>query len=84
MGASALMPRVKVSATSLAAEALNLPSKEFTVEASTLREIIPKEPPKYIQIYVNGKSINHLQGLETPLKEGDQITVIQAIGGGNP
>lgn len=37
--------------------------------------------PKY-RIIVNGRSISLLQRLETPLKEGDEIAIIPAVGGG--
>ena len=35
-----------------------------------------------LNIYVNGDNIRHLQGINTPLKNGDEITIIQAIAGG--
>lgn len=82
-----MMPKVKVSATGLAAQTLGLREKEFVAEASTigelLREFKEKELPHHIRIYVNGRSINLLEGLDTRLKEGDEVTIIQAIGGGN-
>lgn len=36
----------------------------------------------YIQILVNGRGINVLQGFETELKEGDTIAIFPPVGGG--
>jgi molybdopterin synthase sulfur carrier subunit len=36
----------------------------------------------YIQILVNGRGINVLQGFETNLKEGDTIAIFPPVGGG--
>ena len=40
------------------------------------------KPKRFINIYVNGKDIRFLNGLETTLKHGDDITIIAAVGGG--
>ena len=37
---------------------------------------------KFINIYVNDDSIRFLRGVETELKEGDEISIILAIAGG--
>jgi molybdopterin synthase sulfur carrier subunit len=37
---------------------------------------------RFINIYVNDEDIRFLQNLATPLKEGDQISIIPAIAGG--
>jgi molybdopterin synthase sulfur carrier subunit len=36
----------------------------------------------YIQILVNGRGINVLQGFETELEEGDTIAIFPPVGGG--
>ncbi|MBI4611235.1 MAG: MoaD/ThiS family protein, partial [Candidatus Rokubacteria bacterium] len=33
-------------------------------------------------IYVNSEAIEDLQGLATPLKDGDEVTIIPALAGG--
>jgi molybdopterin synthase sulfur carrier subunit len=38
--------------------------------------------PGFINIFVNGENIKYLQGMETTLQEGDEITMIPAIAGG--
>ena len=37
---------------------------------------------RFINIYLNSKDIRFIQNLETPLKDGDQISIIPAIAGG--
>ena len=36
----------------------------------------------YIQILINGRSINVLQRFETKLKEGDTVAIFPPVGGG--
>lgn len=37
---------------------------------------------KYIQILINSRGINELQGFETKLKEGDTVAILPPVGGG--
>ena len=37
---------------------------------------------RFINIYVNEEDIRFLTGKETPLKEGDEVSIIPAIAGG--
>ncbi len=41
------------------------------------------EVPPHINIYVNNREIHSLQGLDTPLIDGDEVAVIPAIAGGS-
>ncbi|MGH7325240.1 MAG: MoaD/ThiS family protein [Candidatus Rokuibacteriota bacterium] len=36
----------------------------------------------HVNIYVNSEAIEALQGLGTPLREGDEVTIIPALAGG--
>jgi molybdopterin converting factor small subunit len=36
----------------------------------------------YVNIYVNSEAIESLQGLRTPLKDGDEVAIIPALAGG--
>ena len=36
----------------------------------------------HVNIYVNSEGIEALQGLETPLRDGDEVTIIPALAGG--
>ena len=38
---------------------------------------------RFVNVYVNGDDIRFLQNLETALKEGDAISIVPAIAGGN-
>lgn len=37
---------------------------------------------RFINIYVNGEDIRFLQAGETPLKDGDEVSIVPAIAGG--
>ena len=37
---------------------------------------------RFINIYVNGEDIRFLSGLETPLKDGDEVSIVPAVAGG--
>ena len=37
---------------------------------------------EYIQILINGRGSNELQGFETKLKEGDTVAIFPPVGGG--
>ena len=38
----------------------------------------------HVNIYVNNEAIESLQGLETTLKDGDEVSIIPALAGGGP
>jgi molybdopterin synthase sulfur carrier subunit len=37
---------------------------------------------RFINIYVNGEDIRFLQSGDTPLKDGDEVSIVPAIAGG--
>jgi len=37
---------------------------------------------KFLDIYVNGRNINLLNGLGTTLRDGDSITILRVVSGG--
>ncbi len=37
---------------------------------------------RFINVYVNDEDVRFLQGDETPLKEGDEVSIVPAIAGG--
>ncbi|MGQ9526048.1 MAG: MoaD/ThiS family protein [Armatimonadota bacterium] len=37
---------------------------------------------RYINVYVNDEDARLLQGLDTPLKDGDEVSIVPAIAGG--
>jgi sulfur-carrier protein len=37
---------------------------------------------RFINIYINGEDIRYAQGIDTPLKAGDELSIIPAVSGG--
>ena len=37
---------------------------------------------RFINVYVSGEDIRFQQGLETPLSDGDEVTILPAVAGG--
>ncbi|MBI1802611.1 MAG: MoaD family protein [Chloroflexi bacterium] len=37
---------------------------------------------RFVNIFVNGEEIRTLQGADTPLKDGDEVSIIPAMAGG--
>ena len=42
----------------------------------------PNQLNRFVNVYVNDEDIRHLKNLETPVKEGDEISIVPAIAGG--
>ncbi len=50
-----------------------------------LRGLVRDEAGKihhHVNVYVNNEAIEALQGLATPLKDGDEVSIIPAMAGG--
>ncbi len=37
---------------------------------------------RFANVYVNGEDARFMHGLETPVKDGDEITIVPALAGG--
>ena len=37
---------------------------------------------RFVNIYVNGEDIRHLDGLNTVVKKGDEVSILPAVSGG--
>ncbi len=37
---------------------------------------------RFVNIYVNGEDVRFLQGLDTPLHPGDEVSIVPAVAGG--
>jgi sulfur-carrier protein len=48
--------------------------RERITEDGTLR--------RFVNVYVSGEDIRFQQGLETAIKEGDEVTILPAVAGG--
>ena len=48
------------------------------------RKIYDKDgrPKRFINIYINGKDMRFIEGLETKLKKNDEILILPAVSGG--
>ena len=39
---------------------------------------------RFVNVYVGGEDVRFLEGLETPLTDGDEVTILPAVAGGLP
>ena len=37
---------------------------------------------RFVNIYVNGEDVRFLQGLATPVSDGDEVSIVPAVAGG--
>lgn len=40
------------------------------------------KPRRFLNIYVNSEDIRFLEGVATPLKDGDEVSIVPAVAGG--
>jgi molybdopterin synthase sulfur carrier subunit len=58
---------------------------ELEGDYAALRGLVRNEGGEvhhHVNIYVNSEAIDALSGLDTPLKDGDEVTIIPALAGG--
>jgi molybdopterin synthase sulfur carrier subunit len=58
---------------------------ELEGEYASLRGLVRNEGGEvhnHVNIYVNSEAIDALSGLDTPLRDGDEVTIIPALAGG--
>jgi MoaD family protein len=41
-------------------------------------------PRRYVSVFLNDEDVRHLAGLDTPVHDGDELTIVPAIAGGAP
>ena len=72
---------------------------EATVDGSTVGEVLDALYDRYgelrsriaedgglrrfVNVYVDGEDIRFLDGLDTPVKDGDEVTILPAVAGGS-
>ena len=62
-------------------EVLNaLKSKASGIETRLFKA--PNQLNRFVNVYLNDEDIRFLNNLETPVKEGDEISIVPAIAGG--
>ena len=37
----------------------------------------------FVNVYLNGEDVRFLQGLETPINDGDEVSIVPAVAGGS-
>ena len=37
---------------------------------------------RFVNVFINGEDVRFLQGLDTPLKPGDEVSIVPAVAGG--
>lgn len=40
------------------------------------------QPRRFLNLYVNSEDIRFLEGTQTPLKDGDEVSIVPAVAGG--
>jgi molybdopterin converting factor small subunit len=50
--------------------------------AGQLLEVTTGQQRPFVNIYVNDEDVRYLKGLETPVEEGDVISILPAVAGG--
>lgn len=71
---------VEVNAVSVGAAIVELQSKFPGIKERLMDE--NGEVRRFVNVYVNEEDIRFLQNQQTPLKDGDEISIIPAIAGG--
>src|SRR5919199_1869474 len=51
--------------------------------AAQLLDPATGEPRPFVNIYLNDEDARYLQGLETPVEEGDVVSILPAVAGGH-
>ena len=77
------------------AESVTADSSSGTTVAAIIEDIEGRHPGlkericddtgkvrRFVNLYVNGEDIRFLSSLDTPVKEGDEISIVPAIAGG--
>jgi sulfur-carrier protein len=71
---------VEVSAASIGAAIVELQSRYPGIRERLVGD--DGEVRRFVNVYVNEEDIRFLQNQQTPLKDGDEVSIIPAIAGG--
>ena len=71
---------VEISAATIGAAITELQSRYPGIQERLMDE--NGEVRRFVNVYVNEEDIRFLQNQQTPLKDGDEISIIPAIAGG--
>lgn len=71
---------VETAGTTVGEALESLKAKAAGIEARLFKA--PGQLNRYVNIYLNDEDVRFLKNLETPLKDGDEISIVPAIAGG--
>ena len=71
---------VEVSGASVAEALESLKGKASGIETRLFKG--PNQLNRFVNVYLNDEDIRFLKNLDTPVKEGDEISIVPAIAGG--
>lgn len=71
---------VEVTASSVSQALDQLKDKAKGIETRLFKA--PNQLNRYVNIYKNEEDIRFLQNLETPVNDGDELSIVPAIAGG--
>lgn len=69
-----------VSVTTVGQALLDLQTRAVGIEARLFKS--PGQLNRFVNIYLNDEDVRFLKNLDTPVKEGDEISIVPAIAGG--
>ena len=71
---------VETSGGSIAEVLTSLKEKASGIETRLFKG--PNQLNRFVNVYLNDEDIRFLKNLDTPVKEGDEISIVPAIAGG--
>jgi len=71
---------VEVDGTSVGEVLQGLKSKASGIETRLFKG--PDQLNRFVNVFLNQEDIRHLNNLQTPVKSGDEISIVPAIAGG--
>ena len=71
---------VEIQGASVGEVLNNLKTKASGIETRLFKA--PNQLNRFVNVYVNDEDIRFLKNLETPVKEGDEVSIVPAIAGG--
>lgn len=71
---------VEAAGTSVGEVLNNLKTKAAGIETRLFKG--PDQLNRFVNVYLNDEDIRFLKNLQTPVKDGDEISIVPAIAGG--
>jgi molybdopterin synthase sulfur carrier subunit len=71
---------VETSGSSVAEVLNSLKDKAAGIETRLFKG--PNQLNRFVNVYLNDEDIRHLKNLDTPVKDGDELSIVPAIAGG--